>query len=253
MAKKNRSVCLIITLLMIFYITQKECWTNSLPWRKVENRAFKKGEKLIFVVKWKGFAAGTSVMEIKDIVEFSGRDAYYATFSTRSSGLFDVFFKVRDLVESYFDTEGIFTWKQRKRLSGGKYRSDKETIYDQVKHEASYKGKTINIPLFVQDSLSSFYYLRTQNLKEGNSLIMDANDDGKNYLVEAKVTGIEKVTTPSGEFKALKTEVTWSREGKISQESSRIWLSDDERKIPVKIEKETKSGTITMLLEKAIF
>jgi hypothetical protein len=79
---------------------------------------------------------------------------------------------------------------------------------------------------------------------------MDVNDDGKNYSVEAKVIGIEKVTTPSGKFKALKTEVVWKREGKVSEENSRVWLSNDERKVPLKIERQIKTGTITMLLEK---
>lgn len=249
MAGKNRALYLIFTFLTIFCSSQTDCFANSL-WRKVENRAFKAGEKLIYIVKWKGIAGGTSVMEVKEIVKISGRDVYYVTLSTRSSKFFDTFFKVRDHVESYIDKEGIFTWKERKRLREGKYRSDKETIYDQVKHQGLYKGKKIDIPFYVQDSLSSFYYLRTQDLKEGNSVIMDVNDDGKNYSVEAKVIGIEKVTTPSGKFKALKTEVVWKREGKVSEENSRVWLSNDERKVPLKIERQIKTGTITMLLEK---
>jgi len=223
---------------------------NSL-WRKVENKAFKEGEKLIYIVKWKGVAGGTSVMGVEKIVKISGRDAYYATLSTRTSGFFDTFFKVRDFVESYIDKEGIFTWKQRKKLRGGKYRSDRETIYDQANHKSLYKGKTIDIPFYVQDYLSSFYYLRTQDLKEGGSVIMDTNDDGKNYSVEAKVIGIEEITTPSGKFTTLKTEVVWRREGKFREQSSWIWLSNDERKIPVKIERQSRTGEITMLLKKA--
>jgi len=252
MAKKNRILYLILAFLTIFYNSSRDCFANSL-WRKVENRAFKVGEKLIYIVKWKGIAGGTSVMEVKKIVKISGRDAYYVTLSTRSSGFFDVFFKTRDLVESYIDKEGIFTWKERKRLRGGKYRSDKETIYDQVKHQGLYKGKKIDIPFYVQDSLSSFYYIRTQELKKGDSLIIDANDDGKNYSVEVKVTGIEEVIAPCGKFKALKTEAVWKREGEGTEENSQIWFSNDERKIPVKIEKQSKTGTITMLLKKAKF
>lgn len=250
MAGKNRALYLIFTFLTIFCSSQTDCFANSL-WRKVENRAFQAGEKLIYIVKWKGIAGGTSVMEVKEIVKISGRDVYYVTLSTRSSGFFDVFFKIRDLVESYIDKEGIFTWKQTKKLREGKYHSHRDIVYDQANHKSLYEGKTIDIPFYVQDSLSSFYYLRTQDLKEGNSVIMDVNDDGKNYSVEAKVIGIEKVTTPSGKFKALKTEVVWKREGKVSEESSRVWLSNDERKVPLKIERQIKTGTITMLLKKA--
>jgi len=252
MAKKNGILYLIFAFLLIFCYGQRECLANSL-WRKVENKAFKEGEKLIYTVMWKGMAGGTSVMEIRKNVEISGREAYYAALSTQTSGFFDIFFKIRDLIESYIDKEGLFTWKQRKRLRGGKYHSDRETIYDQTNHKCLYEGKTSDIPFYVQDSLSSFYYLRTQDLKEGNLVIMDANDDGKNYSVEAKVTGIEKVTTPSGKFRAFKIEVVWKREGKVREENSRIWLSNDERKIPVKIERQSKTGTITMLLKKAIF
>lgn len=247
MAKKNRIVCLIFALFFVLYVSLIDCLANS-HWRKVDNRAFRVGEKLTYVVKWKGVAGGTAVMHVEKIVKISGRDAYYVTLSTRSSKFFDVFYKIRDVIESYIDKEGIFTWKQRKRLRGGKYRSNKETVYDQERHQASHKKKKIEIPVYVQDSLSSVYYLRTQSLKEGDSLIIDANDDGKNYAAEVKVMGMEKVATPSGKYEALKTEVIWKREEKIHGESSQIWFSNDERKIPVKIERQ---GKITMLLKKA--
>ncbi len=252
MAKKNRTVYLIFALFLIFYSSSIDCWANSL-WRKVENRAFKVGEKLTYIVKWKGVAGGTAVMQVKKIVKISGRDTYYVTLSTRSSRFFDIFYKIRDLIESYIDKQSIFTWKQKKKLREGRYRSNKETIYDQEKHQALYKGKKVDIPVYVQDSLSSVYYLRTQELNKGDSLIIDANDDGKNYSVEVKVIGIEKVATPSGKYKALKIEVVWKREGKVHVESSRMWLSNDQRKIPVKIERQTKTGKITMLLKKAKF
>ncbi len=252
MVEKNRALYLIFIFLAIFCSSSRDCFANSL-WRKVDNRAFKRGEKLTYIVKWKGIAGGTSVMEVKKVVKVSIRDAYYATFSTRSSKFFDTFFKVRDHVESYIDKEGIFTWKQKKKLRGGKYRSDKETIYDQEKHQALYEGRKVDIPFYVQDSLSSVYYLRTQQLKKGDSLIMDANDDGKNYLVEVNVLDIEKITTPCGQFEALKTEVLWKREGKVQEDSSLIWFSNDEKKIPLEMEKRSKMGKITMLLQKAIF
>ncbi|NIM03277.1 DUF3108 domain-containing protein [bacterium] len=252
MAKKNRIVYVMLALFFVLYGSSIDCLANSL-WREVENRAFQVGEKLTYIVKWKGVAGGSAVMQVKKIVKISGRDAYYVTLSTRSSKFFDLFYKVRDLIESYIDKQGIFTWKQRKKLRGGKYRSNKETIYDQQKRQALHENKKIDIPVYVQDSLSSVYYLRTQELTEGDSLIIDANDDGKNYSVEVKVIGVEKVTTPSGKYKALKTEVVWKREGKVHMESSQMWLSNDERKIPVKIEKQSKMGTITMVLKKAKF
>jgi len=192
-------------------------------------------------------------MEVKKIVKISGRDVYYATLYTRSSKFLDTFYKIRDRLESYIDREGVFTWKQKKKLRGGRYRSDKETIYDQEKHQALYEGKKIDIPFYVQDSLSSVYYLRTQQLKKGDSLIMDANDDGKNYLVEAKVLDMEKVTTPWGKFEALRTEIVWKRQGNAQEDRSQIWLSNDEKKIPIKMEKQSRMGKITMLLQKAIF
>jgi len=242
----------MLTFITIFYAISIQCFAD-FEWRKIENRAFKVGEKLTYIVKWKGVAGGTSVMEVKKIVKISGRDVYYATLYTRSSKFLDTFYKIRDRLESYIDREGVFTWKQKKKLRGGRYRSDKETIYDQEKHQALYEGKKIDIPFYVQDSLSSVYYLRTQQLKKGDSLIMDANDDGKNYLVEAKVLDMEKVTTPWGKFEALRTEIVWKRQGNAQEDRSQIWLSNDEKKIPIKMEKQSRMGKITMLLQKAIF
>jgi len=243
---------MILAFITIFYAVSMQCFAN-FEWRKIDNRAFRAGEKLTYTVKWKGVAGGTSVMEVKKIAKISGRDAYYATLYTRSSKFLDTFYKIRDRLESYIDKDGIFTWKQKKKLRGGRYRSDKETIYDQEKHQALYEGKKIDIPFYVQDSLSSVYYLRTQQLRKGDSLIMDANDDGKNYLVEVEVSDIEKVTTPWGEFEALKAEIVWKRQGNAQEDRSQIWFSNDEKKIPVKMEKQSRMGKITMLLQKAIF
>jgi len=192
-------------------------------------------------------------MELKKIMKISDRDVYHATLSTRSSRLMDIFFKVDDLLESYIDKEGIFTWKQRKRLRGGKYRADRETIYDQVNHQAYYGEKKIDIPYYVQDSLSAFYYLRTMELRKGDIITIDANDDGKNYLVEVKVMSIEPVSTPWRKVEALKTEVVWKGEGKPQGENSLVWFTNDEKKVPVKIEKGNRMGTVTMVLKKAKF
>lgn len=76
--------------------------------RKVENKAFRQGEKLTFDVKYGFVTAGIASFEIPAIKKMSGRDTYHVTFEVNTVPSFDGFFKVRDRYETYIDVEGIF-------------------------------------------------------------------------------------------------------------------------------------------------
>ena len=92
---------------------------NNDELRKVENKAFREGEKLTFELNYGIVTAGIAVMQIPQIKRISGREAYHVTFEVNSVPSFDWIFKVRDRYETYIDIAGIFPWRFEQHIREG--------------------------------------------------------------------------------------------------------------------------------------
>lgn len=219
--------------------------------RMVPNKAFEVGEKLTFVIRYGPVVAGSSTMSIPEITQIKGYETYKIITEARSSAFFSAFFKVRDQVESYVDRDGLFTWRFEKHLREGKYRSEQYVEYDQVNGWAvSNKKDSMRIPTCVQDILSSFYYVRTQELEVGRSIFIDNHADNKLYPLEIKVHKKERVKVKAGEFDCLVVEPILRASGLFKSKGRLlIWLTDDERKIPVQMKSKILVGYITAELK----
>ena len=219
--------------------------------RVVHNRAFDVGEKLTFVIRYGPVVAGSSTMSIPEIELINGEETYKIVTEARSSPFFSTFYKVRDRVESYIDRDGLFTWRFEKYLREGKYRADRYVDYDQVNGWAvTNKKDSMRIPPCVQDILSSFYYIRTQELKVGKSLYIDNHADNKLYPLEVKVHKKERIKVKAGEFDCVVVEPILRASGLFKSKGRLlVWLTDDERKIPVQMKSKIIVGYITAELK----
>ncbi|MCW8995773.1 MAG: DUF3108 domain-containing protein, partial [Psychromonas sp.] len=137
--------------------------TNSFngEFRVLDNKAFKEGEKLTFDVNYGFVTAGIAVMEVPKIKKISGREAYHVTFEVNSVPSFDMFYKVRDRYETYIDVEGLFPWRFEQHIREGGYTRDFSAFFDQRKGKAKTTEGEYEIPLYVNDIVSAFYYART--------------------------------------------------------------------------------------------
>jgi len=220
--------------------------------RVIPNRAFRVGEKLTFIIRYGVIKAGSSTMGIPEIVNYKGNECFKIQTYARSSSFFSAFFKVRDQVISYMDKDGLFTWGFEKHLREGKYRSDRYVDYDQVNGWAvSHKKDSLQIPPCVQDILTTFYYIRTQNIEVGKSLFLDNHADNKLYPLEVKVHKKERIKVKAGTFDCIVVEPILRASG-IFKSKGRllVWLTDDERKIPVQMKSKIIIGYITAELKK---
>ncbi|MCK5534715.1 DUF3108 domain-containing protein [bacterium] len=224
---------------------------KEFKWRKVENNAFRVGEKLTFAIKWGAITAGYSTLEVREILEINGRKVYHIVAKTRSTSFFDKIYKVRDTVETFVDVESICSWRFRKELNEGKYHSLKETIYDQKNHLAITNGNVVKVVPFVQDVLSALYYLRTHDIEVGEKYDIDVNTDKKNWALRVKVSKEEIVKTKAGKFRTVCIEPVLREEGIFKQKGRLwIWVTNDSRKMPVLMESKIMVGSIVAVLVK---
>lgn len=214
--------------------------------REVENRSWGVGEKLKFVVRYGMIVAGSAEMNVEKVVDCGGHDTYHVVSTARSSKFFSLFFKVDDEVESFIDTEGLYTHRFEKHIREGGYKTDRVTNFDQKRHIAVRGTDTIQTYPFVQDILSAFYYARTQDLEVGKPLFIDNHTDKKNYPLEVKVHRRERVRTRAGTFNCLllepvlRTSAIFENKGRLL-----VWVTDDRFKMPVMMKSKVVIGSIT--------
>jgi hypothetical protein len=214
---------------------------------------FSAGEKLKFVVQYGFIKAGNAYLEIPEVKQFEGRPVYTLVARAESNSFFRRFYKVRNRIESFWDTSGRYSLRYTENRREGGHRAHNEITFDYRNQQAVYHdGRTFPIPPGVQDALSSFYYTRTQALPMGGSVFFDYHASRKSQPLEVKVLGREKVETPAGKFQCVAIEPVL-KAGGIFKNKGRlvIWLTDDERRMPVMMRSKVAVGSISVLLVEA--
>ncbi len=211
---------------------------------------FKVGESLRFSVQYGFIHAGTAWLEVPDSREFQGHEVFDLVARAESNAFFSKFYKVRNRIESFWDQHGLYSRRYFEDRREGKYRQKSEIVFDPDRHEAVYSdGQVFPVPPRVQDALSSFYYTRTQALPVGGSIVFDYHASHKSQPLQVKVLGRERIETPAGKFDCVALEPIL-KAGGIFKNSGRlvIWMTDDERRIPVLMKSKVVIGSISVVL-----
>lgn len=214
--------------------------------RYVENVAFGANERLSFDINYGFINAGTATMEVVRLIEYENRPCYQIVTRANSNKFFSTFYKVDDRVESIVDAVGIFSWRFEKSLREGGYRADRACVLDQRRHLAFYENDTVEVAPYAQDALSALYYVRTQDLEVGRSVLVDNFTDGKKYPLEVRVLKRETITVPAGTFDCVVVEPLLQSVGVFKHEGRlTVWLTDDRLKMPVLMKSKVLVGSIS--------
>lgn len=218
------------------------------PFRKVENNAFTVGERLVFDVRWSIFKAGEAVMAIPAYDSIKDRQCYQVAFDVNSIGFFNLIYKVRDRYATYIDVEGLFPWRFKQHLREGSYERDFSAEFDQLNHKAKTAKGEYDVPPDVHDIVSAFYFIRTLDFHDkrvGDRIRLQNFYRDSTYALDVKFLGRQKIETDAGTFNCIIVEPL-VKEGGLFKHEGRIiiWLTDDERKIPVKVRSDIKVGAV---------
>jgi len=235
-------------LLLLLFGSMLSAQSAKTDFRKIENKAFKAGEKLMFDVKYGFVTAGVATMRISEIKKITGRDTYKVLFEVNSVPNFDWIYKVRDRYETYIDVEGIFPWRFEQHIREGKFSRDFSAFFDQRKGKAKTSGGSYDIPNYVNDIISAFYLARTFNyskMKKGDKVKLQNFYKDKVYDLDVRYLGKERITVGAGTFDCVMVEPLVQEGGLFKSEGTIvIWLTDDELKVPVKVKTKVIVGAI---------
>lgn len=247
-----------IYIFLIFCLTSLFAQTDSdLPASKTF--PFQNGEYLHFKISYGYMLAGYATIETRENKHYKGNDCFIFKTTAKSRNAFNWIYKVRDWTRSYFDKDSLRSIRFEKHLREGSYHVDIEIDYDQENHTAQYfrkrkgrknKSKSIKIPPNVIDALSALFYIRMQELKIGQEILIPATDNTKIYYIKVIVHKKERIETEAGKFNCLVVEPIMADGGVFKKDGKvRIWLTDDDKKMPVKMETKLFFGSIIAELD----
>lgn len=217
--------------------------------------SFRIPERLVYDLTWAGIKAGTASLEVQP---YENRLKIIST--AQSAQWVSVFYTVNDRIESTLYKNPTFSSigqpeQYRVKIREGRHRRDKEVIFDLANSKALYKdylkneSREFQLPPFVFDPVSSFFYLRTRQLVVGKSTFVSIFDSKKVWNVEVQVLRNERITIPMGTFNTIVVKPLMKSEGIFySKGEIFIWLTDDEKHIPVKLQSKVAVGHITATL-----
>jgi hypothetical protein len=212
-------------------------------------------EKLEYEVSWSGLNAGTAVQE----VSAQGKELRLV-YTVRSSGWLKSFFSIDDKTESIVSrgsgAEPVGLPRlYRENIHEGKTHTQKEARFDQKNLKVETKDflknteKVDPITARTFDTLSCIYFIRFSDLASGKPVFIDIYDCKRLWNAEVRVVRREEIGTPAGRFKTLVVTTQLKSEGvKPRLDYLTVWLTDDSRRIPVKITSKLKVGEFTATL-----
>jgi hypothetical protein len=237
--------------------------TKPAPGKPGREKAvpFALGETLTYDVSWSTFVtAGTATLAVREKKPSYGSTAYYITAEGRPveivQRLYPLYYKADTLLDSFS------LLPQRGSLYSDENgdRRMQMTLFDQARATATYElrtattaTRTLALPAPTHDALSVLYAIRAMRMQPGATAAFTVADGGKLLTVTTTVRRLDTLRTGTGLLNAWRVEPT-IRDARGRANVARqmaVWLSDDARRVPVKMTAELPVGTFAFTLRDA--
>jgi hypothetical protein len=196
-------------------------------------------EELVYRVEFLGITMGYARFSFLGKVLLSGKEAYHLRVRAWTSDLLSVIYPMDDIIDYYLDVHTITPLRQEYTKSR---KRDDVAIYDQEKGTIVYRNrkdgkirKKVDVVPNVYDPVSLAYYIRTRG-PEGEAEEHSMYAGKKLWEVSAKPLGFEQIRTDQGEFNTIIVQPVLRQGGEVeTKKEMRMWMTTDERHVPVRI------------------
>ena len=209
------------------------------------------GETLTYSAKLGMLSLGSGTLQVAGIDTVRGAESF--RFRFRLTGK-TVFYSLDDVLESYTGTADLVS----RRFVQDFVENNKTThrLFEIYPDSGFYRehGKDTTeraAPAEPLDDAAFFYFVRVTPLELGKTYRYDRYFRKEQNPVTIKVEKREKMELPDGrEVNCLVLHPVIDTKGMFSKRSdTRLWLTDDERRLPVQIRSKFPFGTITLRLK----
>ena len=173
----TRFFFLIPLFLSLLYGSSVKASENPLP--------FSPGEQLVYHIRWEAVEAGVASFNVQPVTKVGQQPCRHFSLKVETSPFVDVFYKIRDKLDSYTDLELKRSVRYSKKETGSEQR-DILVQFDWKKGLARYSNfnnprEPVTIPPGTFDPLAAFYKVRDMDLANKKELQFPITD-GKGVL-----------------------------------------------------------------------
>ena len=220
------------------------------------NESFGPGEDLVYTVKYGFVKGGEGHFTVQDTI-IDGRHVNHIVCAGKTTGVADVFFKVRDSYESYMDPKTQLSVLSKRNIREGRY-----TYHDIVSYDRQNKmvDKTIQkrdnpaftekqeVPDRIIDIVGAFYHARNNafspDLTVGDTICYETFFSNEVFPLYIKYRGVETVSTKFGKIECLKfSPITEVGRSFKTEDDMHLWVTNDGNRLPVKIKFDLAVGS----------
>lgn len=224
------------------------------PWR------FPVGERMEYSVTWGGIRLGTGSLAVEAIDTLDAREAYRVGFHIEGG---PPFYRVETRMASWIHPDPFRSLRFEQRQREGDYRRDRRieldpetrtyTRYDLRDGEWRPHPEEAGVPIpdNVLDEVSYLYFARLLPLEPGVRYEFERYWKQEGNPVVVEVLRREEIRVPAGKFRTvvLRPEIRTSGIFKEGGEAE-LYLTDDERRIPVRVKASMAIGSGNFFLTK---
>ncbi|MEB2777747.1 DUF3108 domain-containing protein [Algoriphagus sp. D3-2-R+10] len=223
---------------------------------------FTYGEELSFEVSYGWLNLAEAKLQIaKRPQDQNDKPHYKIDVYGKTKGAATIFGKVNDNWGTYLDGETMLPSLSYRHIEEGKYRKHEFVHFDQRNKKATMKlfdrenrnlkqTKDFDLPGQVQDLVSGFYFLRSQDLKDmkqGESIEIRGFFDKEIYNIKLIYEGTETLDTNLGEKETYIFSPQLPKNKLFRGEFPvKVWVTKDQNKIPVKIKANLFIGSLNL-------
>jgi len=220
---------------------------------------FRPGEKLVYELHWGAIPAGYAELNVMPHENIDGVESWHFQLLVETNKFVDLFYKVRDRIESFTDSKVRKSLLYKKEQREGRTSRDVTVKFDHKNLVAVYSDKgDSRPPVIIEngtiDPLASIYYIRSQPLIENTEIVCPITDGKKNVLGSAMVLKREFITVNGVEYDTFLVEPDLKGVRGVFEKSEKssikLWITADDRRLLVKLKSKVLVGSFTGTLVK---
>ena len=234
---------------------------DAVPAYQPKYFPFESGEKEVYQATWNGMIA-VATAEIHTVpAVVDGKKVYQVRVEAKTSRALDLIWRMRDTISSTFEAKALlpsrFTFNQREnsRIIDTEARFDSGAKQWAVNRQQV--GKKSRVYHFdsnnTLDPITAVYLARSTDFKVGDKLYFKVFGGRYQYLLELFVEKKETVALQSGKtveaYRIIPRVQNITKNGYANRfNEATIWISTDERRVPVKLSSKIAFGTVQLEL-----
>ena len=237
--KLAQLMALLVSLTCTIAAQQK----NEATQAPFNEAAYRVGERLTYNVEFSHFVSAAHVeLLVAGRGTFFNRDGIQLRAHVETVGIVNVaLLSINNDYTTYVDPQTGLPYRAQQVVREAGRTSEAERDYNQPAGTDAIPSK-LRLGEFpgTYDLLSALYRVRGLALTDGSSYFLTVVHDGDQYMAEVKVVGRERLKTNVGSFNTIVTRVNV----KSRNYDLRVYFSDDERHVPVRITAKVASGEV---------